>query len=47
MSYELSNVIMDSKMQGDQMLIDYIQHNFQLLVQKSSKNPKNIMAVNY
>ena len=46
MSYELSNVIMDSKMDGDQLLIDYIQHNFQLLVQKNSKNPKNIMAVN-
>ena len=46
MSYELSNVIMDSKMDGDQLLIDYIQNNFQLLVQKNSKNPKNIMAVN-
>ena len=46
MSYELSNAIMDSKMDGDQILIDYIQNNFQLLVQKNSKNPKNINAVN-
>ncbi len=46
MSYELSNVIMDSNMDGDQLLIDYIQNNFQLLIQKNSKNPKNIMAVN-
>lgn len=46
MSYELSNVIMDSKMQGDQLLIDYIQNNFQVLVQKDTKNPKNIMHIN-
>ena len=44
--YELSNVVMDSKMQGDQLLIDYIQDNFQLLIQKESKNPKNVMHIN-
>jgi len=44
--YELSNVVMDSKMQGDQLLIDYIQDNFQLLILKDSKNPKNVMHIN-
>ncbi len=46
MSYELSNVIMDSKMDGDDLLIDYIKDNFQLLVQKDTKNPKNVAFLN-
>ncbi|MDH3697338.1 MAG: hypothetical protein OEQ81_01645 [Flavobacteriaceae bacterium] len=47
-SYELADVVMDSKMQGDQMLIDYIQDNFQILVQKlpGHKNPRNLQGAN-
>ena len=45
-SYELSDVVFESKKNGDQILIDYIQDNFQILLQKESKNPKNIMHVN-
>lgn len=45
-SYELSDVVFESKKNGDQILIDYIQDNFQILVQKDSKNPKNIMHIN-
>ena len=37
---------MDSKKEGDDHLIDYIQNNFQLLVQKDTDNPKNLMAIN-
>ncbi|NND14856.1 MAG: hypothetical protein HKN89_00860 [Eudoraea sp.] len=45
-SYELADVVMDSKTQGDQMLIDYIQDNFQILVQKQDvhKNPRNLQG---
>ena len=45
-SIELADVVMDSKIKGDQLLIDYIKDNFQLLVQKESKTPKNIMHIN-
>ena len=45
-SHELANVVFESKKSGDQILIDYIQNNFQLLVQKDTKNPKNIMHIN-
>ncbi len=47
-SYELADVVMDSKMQGDKMLIDYIQDNFQILVQKKGahKNPRNLQSAN-
>lgn len=45
-STELAKVVMDSKMHGDDMLIDYIKDNFQLLIQKESKNPKSIMMIN-
>jgi len=44
--YELANLVMDSKTKGNQDLIDYIQNNFQLLIQKDSKNPKNVMHIN-
>ena len=45
-SHELSNVVFESKKNNDKLLIDYIQDNFQILVQKDSKNPRNIMAIN-
>lgn len=45
-SHELANVVFESRKNGDDILIDYIQDNFQLLVQKDSKNPKNINHVN-
>lgn len=45
MSQELSTVVMNSKKGSDEVLIDYIQNNFQLLVQKDSDNPKNLMEV--
>lgn len=47
-SHELADVFMDSRTQGDQMLIDYIQDNFQILVQKKEvhKNPRNLQAAN-
>ena len=41
-SYELAEYVR----RGGQDLIDYIQDNFQLLVQKESKNPRNIMHIN-
>ncbi|MBT8236457.1 MAG: hypothetical protein KJO04_09715 [Bacteroidia bacterium] len=45
-SHELADVFMDSRTQGDQMLIDYIQDNFQILVQKQAihKNPRNLQG---
>ena len=47
-SYELSDVVFESKKNGDQILIDYIQDNFQILVQKKEehKNPRNLQAAN-
>ena len=45
-STELAKVVMDSKMDGDALLIDYIQDNFQILLQKDTKNPKNINHIN-
>lgn len=45
-SDELAKVILDSQTEGDDHLIDYIENNFQLLVQKDSDNPKNLMAIN-
>ncbi|WP_340198577.1 hypothetical protein [Ascidiimonas sp. W6] len=45
-SAELANIFMDSRTKGEQMLIDYIQDNFQILVQKNTKNPRNIMQIN-
>lgn len=46
-SKELGDIFMDSRTKGDQMLIDYIQDNFQILVQKEKdKNPRNIMHIN-
>lgn len=45
-SYELADVIRESKKQGDQLLIDYIQNNFQLLAQKDHKTPKNVYSMN-
>lgn len=45
-SHELANVVFESKKNNDKLLIDYIQDNFQILVQKESKNPRNIMAIN-
>lgn len=39
---ELSNMVFEDS----QTLINYIKDNFQLLIQKDSKNPKNIMQVN-
>jgi len=45
-SYEIIGAINASKDENDDsILIDYIQDNFQLLVQKDSNNPKNLMAV--
>lgn len=44
-SQELASVIMNSKKDGDEVLIEYIQNNFQLLVQKDSDSPKNLMEV--
>ena len=43
-SYELSDVVFTSKTKGDHLLIDYIQDNFQILVQKADehKNPRNL-----
>lgn len=41
-SYELADYVRE----GGQELIDYIQDNFQLLIQKDSKNPRNIMHIN-
>tara|TARA_R110002073_G_scaffold72537_1_gene177305 strand:- start:298671 stop:299417 length:747 start_codon:yes stop_codon:yes gene_type:complete len=46
MPRELVNVVMDSRMKGDAMLIDYIQNNFQILLLKDTKNPKNINHIN-
>ena len=45
---ELSGVVFDSKMNGDRILIDYIQDNFQILVQKTGehKNPRNLQHAN-
>jgi hypothetical protein len=45
-SYELADLVMDSKTKGNKDLIDYIQNNFQLLIRKDSKNPKNVMHIN-
>ncbi len=45
-SAELGKVVMDSKMDGAALLINYIQNNFQLLLQKDTKNPKNINHIN-
>lgn len=47
-SQELADVFMDSRIKGDQMLIDYIQDNFQILVQKEDehKNPRNLQYAN-
>ncbi len=39
---ELADMVFDDP----QKLIDYIQDNFQLLIQKDSNNPKNVMHVN-
>lgn len=45
-SYEIIGAINASKDEKDEnILIDYLQDNFQLLVQKDSDNPKNLMAV--
>lgn len=44
-SQELSKVVLDSKTEGDELLIDYLKDNFQLLVQKDSDNAKNLMVV--
>ncbi|MGB5228863.1 MAG: hypothetical protein WBN55_11410 [Eudoraea sp.] len=41
-SYETADYVR----KGGQELIDYIQDNFQLLIQKESKNPRNIMHIN-
>lgn len=43
-SYEL----LDQKALGDAQLIEYIQNNFQLLVEKEGKdnNPKNVVSIN-
>ena len=46
LSPELSSVVMDTKKEGDGHLIDYIKNNFNLLVQKESNSPQNLMAVN-
>ncbi len=47
-SHELADVVMDSKIKGDYLLIDYIQDNFQILVQKTElhKNPRNLQHAN-
>jgi len=45
-SYEIIGAINASKDENDDsIIIDYIQDNFQLLVQKDSDNPKNLMSV--
>ena len=41
-NHELADMVFDDP----QKLIDYIQDNFQLLIQKDSNNPKNVMHVN-
>ena len=46
-SYEVIDAINASKdMDDENILIDYLQDNFQLLVQKDTDNPRNLMAVN-
>lgn len=46
LSYELQDVIRESKKSGQKVLIDYIQNNFQLLAQKEHKMPKNVYSMN-
>ncbi len=41
-SYEMA----DMRRAGQQVLVDYIQNNFQLLVQKDTKDPKNVAILN-
>ncbi len=45
---KVSRDVMDARLEGDGALIDYIQNNFQLLIQKEGKDkdPKNVMSIN-
>ncbi|MBC2840536.1 hypothetical protein [Robiginitalea sp. SC105] len=47
-SHELADVVFESKMNKDYLLIDYIRDNFQILVQKvgEHKNPRNLQSAN-
>ena len=47
-SYELANLTHEANLsaEGRENLIDYIQNNFQLLIKKEHKNPRNVIHIN-
>ncbi|MEX0289533.1 MAG: hypothetical protein AB3N14_10530 [Flavobacteriaceae bacterium] len=47
-SYELADLTHEANLsaEGRQNLIDYIQNNFQLLIKKEHKNPRNVIHIN-
>lgn len=47
-SYELADLTHEANLsaEGRRNLIDYIQNNFQLLIKKEHKNPRNVIHIN-
>lgn len=47
-SYELADLTHEANLsaEGRRNLIDYIQNNFQLLIKKEHKNPRNVVHIN-
>ena len=45
---KVSRDVLDARLESDGALIEYIQNNFQLLIQKDGKDkdPKNVMSIN-